>query len=81
MYALHDKTGKGFAELASELCPDTGRLLREMGARSPVEIGVTGKGPTAYAAYRTYKECEAVARELAWLRGDLFIERPIGPFG
>jgi 4-diphosphocytidyl-2C-methyl-D-erythritol kinase len=79
MYALHDKTGKSFTELASELCPDTGRLLRDMKNSNPVESGVTGKGPTAFAGYGTYAECKKAADSIRWFKGECFIERPVGP--
>lgn len=79
MYALHDRTGKDFTELASELCPDTKRLLDAM-RESSLESGVTGKGPTVFAAYKTYKECEAASKRLSWLRGDIFIEKAVGAF-
>ena len=79
MYALHDKTAKNFAQLASELCPDTGKLLLEM-ASNAVESGVTGKGPTVFAGYRTYDECKAMSRKVSWLDGDVFIERAVGAY-
>ncbi len=80
MYALHDKTGKGFTQLASELCPDTARLLRELRHGSE-ECGVTGKGPTVFAGFRTFRECsDAGMRISSWFRGDAFIERAVGPY-
>jgi 4-diphosphocytidyl-2-C-methyl-D-erythritol kinase len=79
MYALHDKTGKDFTQLASELCSDTGKLLSEM-AGDAVESGVTGKGPTVFAGYRTYDECKAVSGRILWLDGDMFIERAVGAY-
>lgn len=76
MYALHDRTGKGFTELASELCPDTARLLREMKPGS-AECGVTGKGPTVFAGYRTFAQCREASGRISWFKGDAFIERAI----
>ena len=80
MYELHDKTGKDFTELASELCPDTRRLLAQIRESETLECGVTGKGPTVFGAYRSYKECEKVAEKICWLDGEIFIERAIDKF-
>ncbi len=80
MYALHDKTGKDFTELASELCPDTKKILSIVKESDPVESGVTGKGPTVFGAYKRYKECESVADRLSWLDGEVFIERSVDKF-
>ena len=80
MYALHDKTGKDFTELASELCPDTKKIRSIVKESDPVESGVTGKGPTVFGAYKKYKECESVADRLSWLDGDVFIERSVDKF-
>lgn len=80
MYELYDKTGKDFTELACELCPDTERLLSQARKAHPAESGVTGKGPTVFAAYKTYKECESVSRNMSWLDGDIFIERAVRAF-
>ena len=80
MYALHDKTGKDFTELASGLCPDTKRILTIVKESDPVESGVTGKGPTVFAAYKKYKECEGFAEQLSWLDGDVYIERAVDRF-
>ncbi len=80
MYALHDKTGKNFTELASELCPDTKKALDQIRGSDAVESGVTGKGPTVFGAYRAYKECGSIADELSWLDGDVFIERSVDKF-
>lgn len=79
MYALHDRTGKDFTRLASELCADTGRLLGEMRPGS-VECGVTGKGPTVFAGYRTFAECTAASPRISWFKGDTFIERAIDSY-
>lgn len=79
MYALHDKTGRNFTELASELCPDTKRLLSQI-RNGSLESGVTGKGPTVFAAYNSYNECEAASRKISWFDGDIFIEKAIGAF-
>ena len=80
MYALHDKTGKNFTELASELCPDTKKALDQIRKSDAVESGVTGKGPTVFGAYKGYKECEDVADQLSWLNGDIFVERAVDRF-
>jgi 4-diphosphocytidyl-2-C-methyl-D-erythritol kinase len=80
MYALHDKTGKDFTELASELCPDTRKALNQIRGENTVESGVTGKGPTVFGAYKKYNECESVADQLSWLDGDVFIERSVDKF-
>ena len=80
MYALHDKTGKDFTELASELCPDTRKALDQIRGENTVESGVTGKGPTVFGAYKKYNECESVADQLSWLDGDIFIERSVDKF-
>jgi len=80
MYALHDRTGKNFTELASELCPDTKKALDQIRESNAIESGVTGKGPTVFGAYERYKECESIAEQLSWLDGDMFIERAVDRF-
>ena len=79
-FTMHDKTGKNFTELASELCPDTRRLLEQIRESEALECGVTGKGPTVFGAYRSYKECEKVTEKICWLDGEIFIERVIDKF-
>ncbi len=80
MYKLHDDTGKSFTQLALDLCPDTSKLLSVM-KKDSVENGVTGKGPTVFAGYATYKECEITSGKISWLNGDIFITRAIEAFG
>ncbi len=79
MYALHDKTGKDFTELASGLCPDTKHLLKDVGAGA-IEFGVTGKGPTVFAGYKAFSECSRAAKRLPWFGGEVFIERSVGAY-
>jgi 4-diphosphocytidyl-2C-methyl-D-erythritol kinase len=79
MYKLHDETGKDFSVLACELCPTTAKLMT--GMRSGyTELGVTGKGPTVFAAYYTYKEAQKAAQDVVSrkLTADLFIARSMG---
>ncbi len=80
MYDLHDRTGKSFLELASEMCPDTRKLLALVKKHNPVESGITGKGPTVFAGYKSYGECRSVAESMAWLKGDVFIARSVERF-
>ncbi len=80
MYALHDKTGKEFTELASELCPDTWRLLRSAKRAAPVECGVTGKGPTVFASFRSYERCAALAESWRSPKRLVSIAHSIGRF-
>ena len=80
MYELYDKTGRSFTELVCDMCPDTKKLLSQVRKAHPVESGVTGKGPTVFAAYKTYKECENVSKSMSWLWGDIFIERSVRAF-
>lgn len=77
MYKLHDKTGRNFTELASDLCPETKRLL-ECLRKGALECGVTGKGPTVFAGFRTYGECKAACSTISWFEGDVFLERAVG---
>lgn len=80
MYDIHDKTGQTFTEIVCDMCPDTKKLLEEVKKFDPVEVGVTGKGPTIFAGYKTYKKCETVSSKLLWLDGEIFIENPIDHF-
>ncbi len=80
MYNLHDKTGKTFTELASEICSDTKKLIEELKRSNPTEIGVTGKGPTVFAGYKTYSECKTAINKLLWFDGEIFIETSVGQF-
>lgn len=80
MYDIHDKTGQTFTEIAFDICPDTKRLLEEMRKFAPIELGVTGKGPTVFAGYKTYEECRNISSKLLWLDGAIFIERPLDRF-
>jgi 4-diphosphocytidyl-2-C-methyl-D-erythritol kinase len=77
MYDLHDKTGKSFLELSIGMCPDTKKLLALVKRYNPVESGITGKGPTVFAGYRTYGECRRIAESMTWLDGDVFIARSV----
>lgn len=82
MYALHDKTKKGFTELASELCPETAELLGIV-KNSAEEAGVTGKGPTVFGGYKDISKCEEAALEMSALlrgKGEVFIETGTGAF-
>lgn len=80
MYKLHDESGKSFKELASDLCPDTKRLLFDLSKTSPIEFGITGKGPTVFAGYKRYNECIAAMESINWFKDDIFIEHSIGKF-
>jgi 4-diphosphocytidyl-2C-methyl-D-erythritol kinase len=76
MYAEHDKTGKSFLEMASERCPEITQLLGSL-RPGAVECGMTGKGPTVFAGFKGYKECETACRSLSWFGGSLFIARSL----
>lgn len=80
MYKLHDDSGKSFKELASDLCPDTKRLLFDLSKTSPIECGITGKGPTVFAGYNSYKKCIAAMESINWFKNEIFIEHAIGKF-
>jgi 4-diphosphocytidyl-2C-methyl-D-erythritol kinase len=73
MYAEFDRSGRSFAEIAGERCPDISRLLGDISAGSE-EHGMTGKGPTVFAGYKSYEIAAAAARKiLGWFKGDTFI--------
>lgn len=80
LYELHDKTGKDFTELARTLCPETDKLLLDLQRSRPAELGVTGKGPTAFAAYNSYNDCVSASRRIGWFNGEIFIEKALEPF-
>jgi len=82
MYELFDlhKGKKSFTELAAELCGETKRLLADL-RKGAVEMGVTGKGPTVFAGYETYDDCENASRGILWLGYNrIFRERPTERF-
>ncbi len=72
MYAEHDKTGKSFVQLAVERCPETGILLDAMGKSNPTEYGITGKGPTVFAAFADYGKCLAAMAQIPKLENTEF---------
>jgi len=80
MYEIHDKTDQTFTEIAFDICPDTKKLLEKMREFTPMESGVTGKGPTVFAGFKTYKECEVLSKKLLLLNGDVFIEKSVDHF-
>ena len=81
MYAEFDRSGKSFAEIAAARCPDISRLINEMNPGSD-ECGMTGKGPTVFAGYKSYSLASESARKvLGWFKGDVFIARSLQPIG
>lgn len=76
MYKLHDETKKSFIEIATSFCPEIPKLLEQM-KKNSVESGLTGKGPTVFASYKTYKECAEAEKKVLWLNGDIFIARAL----
>lgn len=78
MYEMHDKTGKSFLELACDLCQDTKHLLSDLSKTSPLEHGITGKGPTVFAGYESYLDCLMAIDSIAWFDKEIFLEHAIG---
>ncbi len=77
MYAEYDRTGKSFIALASEKCPEIRQLMKYIQPGS-AESGMTGKGPTVFAGYKSYGECERASMEISsWFKGDIFIARSL----
>lgn len=81
MYAEFDRSGKSFVETATARCPDIGRLMGVMKPGSE-ECGMTGKGPTVFAGYKSYSLASQSARKvLEWFKGDVFIANSLQPIG
>ena len=81
MYAEFDRSGKNFAEIASARCPDINRLISELKPGSE-ECGMTGKGPTVFAGYKSYSLAyESIRKVLEWFKDDVFIASSLQPIG
>lgn len=76
MYSLFDDTGKGFFEIAQELCPDLKKLYAHFSSAD--EVGMSGSGPTMFAGFSSYdKAVKAVdGFGIECFNGDFFVCKP-----
>jgi len=76
IYFLYDKTGKNFFEIASNLCPDVKLVYQDLLKFQPVEIGMSGSGPSLFAGFKNYKETLEAAEKFNNFNGDIYITKP-----
>ena len=76
-YALIDKTGKTFTELAFEASPLTKKLY-DITLGTETEHGVTGKGPTVFWGYKRSDDALVMEQQLDEMEGiSVFSAEPV----
>jgi 4-diphosphocytidyl-2-C-methyl-D-erythritol kinase len=71
MYALHDESGLGFAEIAKQRYPLVEVLLDVLSKSSDL-VGMSGSGPTIFAGYPNYDAASAASERLMF-DGDIYL--------
>jgi 4-diphosphocytidyl-2-C-methyl-D-erythritol kinase len=77
VYSLYDKTGKSFCEIAQQFCPDVKLMHQYLLKFKPIELGMSGSGPSLFAGFRKYEEVTEIAKKLADFNGDIYITKPV----
>ena len=75
MYALYDKTGKNFLNLAEEICPEIKKLKKYLN-NFKLKPKLSGSGPTMFCGINNYKLAKEITENYPDFNGDIFICRP-----